>query len=416
MASTKPILRPRYRIFRLPGRGVDRFVFRRSPILFALALIGAAPPPSTAISTLSPDSETRWVSFDLTPGNQIRFTMAVNGMPATAILDTGVSASVISRDFASVHRMHVQPRGNASAIGGNVAIGWAATQSIALGGLMRRGGGIIVTTLPATATGTARAVDILIGHDLIDAYALEIDFEAKRFRLIKSGRLPFRGLSAPLSIAANQNVYVTEALLGGRRLAPMVVDTGDGSSITLSQESFRAARITGLPTTTTIAYGLAGALITDLAIVPSLAVGKLTASDVEIRVERRGGFSHEIGAAGRIGSGFLQQYRVLLDPIAGHIVFGPSSQTGKPPIRSTSGILVATEAARLRVLHVMRGSPAEVSGWRAGDLICAIDGTPVPADYSNSPISSWSVGSPGRVVLLSGCDGRERALTLGKFY
>ncbi|OYY70891.1 aspartyl protease family protein [Sphingomonas sp. 28-63-12] len=388
----------------------------RLPILFALSLIGAAPPPSTAVSTLAADSEARWVPFDLTPGNQIRFTVAINGVAATAILDTGVSASVISRSFAATYRMRVQPRGNASAIGGNVAIGWTPTQNIAFGGMVRHGGGITVTALPAIATGSTHPVDVLVGHDLIDAYAIDIDFEGMRFRLLKSGQLPFRGTSAPLSIAANQNVYVTEAVLGGRRLTPMVVDTGDGSSITLSQESFRAARVVGLPTTTTIAYGLGGPLVTDLAIVPSLTIGKLTASNVEIRVERRGGFSQQIGAAGRIGSGFLQHYRVLLDPAAGHVVFGPTSQTGMPPMRSTSGILVATETARLRVLHVMRGSPAEATGWRAGDLICAIDGTPVPTDYSGSEISSWSIGSPGRVVQLSGCDGTERRLKLGNFY
>lgn len=385
-------------------------------ILLAIALIGAAPPPSTAVSTLASDSEVRWVPFDLTPGNQIRFTMIINDRPATAVLDTGVSASVISRSFATAARLKVQPRGMARAIGGAVTIGWTPVQNITLGGMTRRGGGIGVTTLPATATGGERPVDVLVGHDLIDAYAIEIDYDAMRFRLLKSGRLPFRGVSAPLRIAPDQNVYVTEINLGGRRLAPMVVDTGDGSSITLSQEAFRAAGLTGVQTTTTIAYGLAGPMVSDLAILPSLSVGKLAASDVELRVERRGGFSQSIGAAGRIGSGFLQHYRVLMDPAAGHIVFATTARTGMPPLRSTSGILMAAEKDRLRVLHVMRGSPAEAGRWRAGDMICSIDGTPIPADYNASPISSWSVGKPGRVVALGICDGAIRALTLNHFY
>jgi len=394
---------------------------RALPILLAAVLIGpapirAAPPPSTALSTLAADNEARWVRFDLTPGNQIRFTMTINGLPAVAVLDTGVSASVISRRFAESARMRVQPRGTARAIGGAVPIGWTPVQTITLGGMTRRGGGIGVTALPAIATGGTLPVDVLVGHDLIDRYAIDIDYEAKRFRLLKSGRLPFPGVSAPLRIAAGQNVYVTEITLGGRRIAPMVVDSGDGSSITLSQESFRAARIAGLPTTTTIAYGLAGPMVSDLTILPSVTVGKMVANDVEVRVERRGGFSQTIGVAGRIGSAFLQQYRVLIDPGAGHIVFAPTSRTGTPPLRSTSGILLATEAERLRVLHVMRGSPAEAGGWRAGELICAIDGAPVPPDYNGSPISNWSIGKPGRVVALGICNGSTRALKLSQFY
>lgn len=388
---------------------------KRLSILTAIALIGAAP-PTTAISTLAGDSEARWVSFDLTPGNQIRFTMTINDLPVVAVLDTGVSASVISRQFAAKARMKVQPRGIARAIGGTVPIGWAPARSIIIGGMTRQGGGIGVTALPAAATGGTQPVDVLVGHDLIAAYAIEIDYEAMQFRLLKSGRLLFRGVSAPLRIAPTQNVYVTEITLGGRRLAPMVVDTGDGSSITLSQDAFRAARIGGVPTTTTIAYGLAGPMVSDLAILPSVAIGKLTANDVELRIERRGGFSHMIGAAGRIGSGFLQHYRVLMDPGAGHIVFGTTRTTGTPPLRSTSGILVANEKDRLRVLHVMRGSPAEASGWRPGELICSIDGAPIPLDYNGSAISSWSVGKPGRTLSLGGCDGIARQLTLSRFY
>lgn len=416
MALTRPILRRRCKPLSFLPHPNGRLIMTRLPLLLALCIVGAAPPPSTAVTMLAPDSETRWVPFDLTPGNQIRFAMTIDGQPAIAVLDTGVSTSVLSRAFAAAAGMKVQPRGSARAIGGNVPMGWAATQTIGFGGMMRRGGGIGVATLPAAATGGPRAVDILVGHDLIDAYAIDIDYPGMRFRLLRSGRLPFRGTSAPLAIAHAQNVYVTEAVVGGQRLAPVVVDTGDGSSLTLSQESFRATRIVGLPTTTTIAYGIAGPLETDLVIVPKLAIGKLTASNVEVRIERRGGFSAAIGVAGRIGSGFLQQYRVLLDPRAGHMVVTPAAQADSQPVKSTSGILTATETGQLRVLHVMRGSPAAASGWRAGDRICTVDGDPITTDYDGSAVSQWSVGQPGRVVTLGRCDGTTRSITLGHFY
>src|SRR3546814_7135464 len=75
--------------------------------------------------------------------------------------------------------------------------------------------------------------------------------------------------------------------------------------------------------TTAISFGLGGPIVTDLAVVPELRLGQLTASDVEVRVERGGGFSQEVGAAGRIGASFLQRYRVLLDPGAGRMVLAP---------------------------------------------------------------------------------------------
>jgi hypothetical protein len=385
------------------------------PLLAAAALaLPAAQPTGTA--TLAQDAEERWIPFDLTPGNQLRFTMAVDGRPATAILDTGVSYSVLSRRFADTAALKVRPGGSAAAIGGLVDIGWAATKTVTLGGVTRRGGGLTVATLPAIATGGAEPVDLLVGRDLTGAYALDIDYAARRFRLLPSGRMPFRGYTAPLAISRDRLVYVAQVTLGAAQLRPMVVDTGDGSSVTVTAAGWAAARLGGIRTTTAISFGLGGAVTSTIGVVPSLGLGELVARNVEVRIEPAGGFSDSITAAGRIGSGFLQNYRVLLDPAAGRMVLSPGPTADRQPIRSTSGLLVGVAKDHLKVLHVMRGGPAEAAKWKAGDTICAIDGQPIPADYSTSPLAAWSAGAPGRLVALRTCDGTTRSLTLRDFY
>lgn len=388
-------------------------------ILLALALIfapGAALMPGTGIATLADDAEARWVPFDITPGNQIRFTAQVNGVAASAVLDTGVTASVASPRFAALAKLKIQARGMARAIGGQVPFGWATTRSLAFGALDRRGGGITIAALPANAIGEAQGPDLLVGQDLLAAYALEIDYVGRRFRLLPSGRLPFRGEVAPLRVAPEVQVYVTELTLGGRRLRPIVVDTGDGSAVTLSQPAWAASKPAALPITSTIAYGLGGAQVSSLAIVPQIAIGQVDAREVELRVEPAGGFSQMIGAAGRIGSGLLERYHVLLDPGAGRMVLSPGPAADVPPLRSTSGLLTRAEGNRLRVLHVMRSSPAEASGWRTGELICAIDGVAIGADDADKRHAGWSVGQPGRVVTFGLCSGATRQLTLQRFY
>ena len=384
-----------------------------------LLLLAAADPPGSKApgrTTLAADTEDRWVPFDLTPGNQIRFDMTVDGKTLVAILDTGVSYSVMSQRYADAAKVKTRPGGSATAIGGAVNIAWADTQSVSLGGLSRSGGGFTVTALPAIATGSAVPVDLLVGRDMIGGYALDIDYAAKRLRVLRSGRLPFTGASAPLSIARDRLVYVSELTLGGARLRPMVVDTGDGSAITLSAASWRAAGPPAVPTTTAISFGLAGVVTSTIGVVPELRTGDLTAKNVEIRIEPAGGFSETIDVAGRIGSGFLQNYRVLLDPAAGHMVLRAGPDADKPPLRSTSGLLVGLDKDRLRVLHVMRGGPAAAAGWKNGDTICTIDGSAVPKDYVTNPLANWSAGTPGRVVTLGACDGTTRTLTLRQFY
>jgi hypothetical protein len=218
-----------------------------------------------------------------------------------------------------------------------------------------------------------------------------------------------------LRVSAERSVYDSAITLGDRRLAPVVVDTGDGSSITVTAPGWAAASL-AVPSTTAISFGLAGPAISGLAIVPDIHVGNMVARWSEVRIEPAGGFSQSIGVAGRIGSGFLQNYRVLLDPGARRMVLSRGPKADTQPLRSTSGLLVGVEPNRLKVLHVMRGGPAAASGWKDGDLICTIDTVPIPADYATSPIASWSAGAPGRVVRLGLCDGTTRALTLARFY
>ncbi|USU04566.1 aspartyl protease family protein [Sphingomonadaceae bacterium OTU29LAMAA1] len=393
---------------------------------FAALLIAAAPlplRPDTAdregTVALAADTEARWVTFDLTPGNQMRFTLTLDGRPVTAILDTGVSYSVLARQSAAVDPARVVANGQATAIGGGgngtVAIGWQPTRQLAIGGLTRTGGGVTVADLPALATGSARAVDMLVGRDVTGGQALDVDYANRRFRLLPSGRLPFVGALAPLSISANRRVYESAITIGGKRLSPMIVDTGDGSALTLSEASWRQLAA-AVPTTTTISFGLAGETVSTLAILPSATLGQQAIHNVETRVEPRGGFSQAVGVAGRIGSGLLQGYRVLLDPTAGRMVLKPGPDADALPLRSTSGLLVGVQGDRLKVLHVMRGGPAAATNWRTGDLICRIDDQPVGKDYPSSPLAKWSIGAPGTVVRLGLCDGTVRSLTLAQFY
>lgn len=384
------------------------------PATAAPALAPAAATP--AVTVLAPDAESRWIPFTLTPGNQMRFDLSLDGRPVSAILDTGVSYSVLSRRYAADQHLAVRAVGQAAAIGGAVAIGWVDTQTLALGGLTRRGGGVAVADLPALATGGAVPVDMLVGRDLTGTVALDIDYAGRRFRLLASGRLPFAGAVAPLALSPERQVYVTRVTLGGHVLSPMIVDTGDGSAITVSQPGWRGAGLDALRTTTAVAYGLAGPIVIQLAIVPELRVGDLDARQVEVRAEGPGGFSEAIGVAGRIGSGFLQHYRVLMDAGAGRMVFAPGPGADRPPLRSTSGLLLALEPGHLRVIHVMRGGPAAAAGWRTGELICSIDGRAVDADYAGGDRGGWSAGPAGRVVRLGLCGGPVRSLTLADFY
>lgn len=387
--------------------------------LLSLALLLALPAAATVspdpAPTLSADAETRWVPFTLTPGNQIRFEALLDGQPVGAILDTGASQSMIAQAYADRSGHKVTARGRIAAIGGAVPLGWTAVKAIAFGGLTRVGGGLSVVALPGTVTGNAGAIDLLVGRDLLDRYALDLDYTNRRFRLLPSGRLPFAGERAPLRIGRAPLAYITDLTIAGRRVRPIIVDTGDGSALTLSRGTWRTLPLAVPPTMTTqLAYGVGGSVVADIAVLPQIALGQRRLDDVPAWIERSGGFSDAAHSAGRIGMGLLQRHRILLDPAAGHMVIGDAGTDPLPP-RSTSGLQVGLGNGHFRVLHVMRGGPAEATGWRTGDRICAVDGVAV-AGNADAVKSDWPYGTPGRTVGFAMCDGTSRQLTLRRFY
>jgi hypothetical protein len=375
------------------------------PLAIFLGLAAGDPPARDGI-TLAADSEARWIAFDLTPSNQIRFEAVLNGRPVRAVLDTGLTNTLATPDFASRARLATGRSQRALAIGGGVDVAWAPGGTLVLGGLTRRGGRIAI----ADAPGQERfGADLLIGSDVLGCCALDIDYTVRRFRILPSGRLPFTGHSAPLALQRGSGVPVTEIRLAGARLRPMIVDTGDGAAVTLSRSAWTSAGYRGAKLTTTLGWGIGGALVSEAAVLPGFALGGLALPETELRIEGEGGYSDAAGAAGRIGTGLLRGYRVLLDPRAGRMVLQPAAAA--PVLRSTSGLLLGAEGTHLRVLHVMRGSPAAEAGWREGETICAADG----ASVAGRPIE-WSAGAPGRTVALRLCNGTERRLTLRKFY
>lgn len=381
------------------------------PALALLAPIVALAAPQAA-TTLDIDTEARWIDFELTPYNQVRFPIEINGHASWAILDTGLSDTIVTSRFARTAGLAATRSQRAIAIGGGVEVGWAEAGSVRFGGLTRTRARVGI----ADPAGQIRfGADVLVGADILNCCALDVDYDARRFRVLSSGRMPFAGTTAPLRRRSPNGVYQSEVSVAGKLLRPIIVDTGDGGSLTLSRSAWASTGVRDMRVTTTLGWGMGGPVVTDTLVVPSFSLAGMAPVEAELRIEGEGGFSASVGAAGRLGTGMLLRYRVLLDPRAGRMILAPGAAQAVLVPRSTSGLLVELADSALRVVHVMRGSPAAAGGWKSGDLICAADGMPVAEDVKDGLVE-WTTGVAGRTVRVTLCDGGERSLTLARFY
>jgi len=387
-------------------------------LLLAMLLLAPAAHAQTVLAA-DAAAEARWIPFTLTAANHIRFEMTVDGTPAVALLDTGLNRTAVSKDFARRAKLAADARKPTQgvALGGTIAVEWAGTRSVTMGALTRTGGSVMVLELPRLLAAASGKADMLVGSDLIAGHALDIDFAGKRFRLLPGGSRPFEGRHAPLTVQPGTGLYLTEAMLGTRRVRPLLIDSGDGGALTVTRTTWRAARVRTAGVTSTTAFGAGGAAVdAGLAITDAVRLGDAPTGPIEVRIEPDGGFARQARVVGRVGNGLLLRYRVLLDPTAGRMILRPNADAPAPPLRSTSGLLMGYDRNRLRVLHVMAGSPAARTGWKANDLICAVDGQPVTMTADGGIDVRWGADTPGRIVALTLCDGSERRLTLAHFY
>jgi predicted metalloprotease with PDZ domain len=119
-----------------------------------------------------------------------------------------------------------------------------------------------------------------------------------------------------------------------------------------------------------------------------------------------------------IGLQLLSRFRLTIDFGGDRIWMTPyPDATSRPFRKNRTGLSLTPQGpGALVVDHVAAGSPAARGGWKTGDLITALDGAPIPADYAAGEASMWIYGAAGRTVTLTLADGARRSLTLADYF
>ena len=182
------------------------------------------------------------IPLDVT-GGAITVPVAVNGITATLILDTGAQRSVVTEAAVQRLRLARDPwvGTTMSGVGGIQRRPNANPRSLTLGGvrLVRRtlnhDTSLTVGILPRTLAGS-RVIDGLLGRDFLALFDLDLDVPARRLTLYQvhdcSGRfLPWSGPYDSISVTTPaEDAMVVPVTLDGTPLRALL-DTGASASL-----------------------------------------------------------------------------------------------------------------------------------------------------------------------------------------
>ncbi len=357
--------------------------------------------------------QTDWVPERLGQGGSIVFPASVGQVPATLIVDTGAPVTTI--DIGLARRIGLKFHGGEKVrLGAN---GSLQTSDLAALDIVVAGKELRLESAEAADLSSinfnSETFDIILGRDILNNCAIEINADknlarvgdrsldvvgAKRIPLIRVGPSGFPALQIGLAPK-------TEILAG--------VDTGSQASLFVDDRAWSRVAKDSIRQTTVVTGSVTGFITEGLAFLSSVSIGPVQLRDVETRIQLDRTTDHQMAL---IGLGVLSRFNSVID-LRSRYIWLLSRETIAPiSPRSTSGVLAVPDRDRLKVVHVMRNSPAEAAGLTDKDQICRIDDHTIPIDYFAQPISIWSRDKPGRVVRLTLCDGTQKQLTLRNFY
>ncbi|WP_343529087.1 aspartyl protease family protein [Sphingomonas sp.] len=363
------------------------------------------------VASVDPQQQDRWIELDA--DGLVIMPIMLNGQRLMAMVDTGAPTTTVDADWATRHGLRLQPYQKIRSMGGNAVQAYIAPiDRLQIAGFQQAGGSVQVTDLSPLSATAGTPIDAVIGVDFLSAYAVTLDLDKHRIRFQPSGSPHPSGDIVPVELRDHGRGLSTKLFIGKHLLSSVMIDTGDDASMAITKSAWHLSdaplRLTDIAST-----GLSGdVILSELGRVDGVRFGSKVFDKVPMMFEPA---PLVPGDEARIGMKLLNRFNIFLDIGQRVMVLSPRSVSPTSDPITMSGIQGMWSDAGLQIVHVMKGSPAEALRLRAGDRICAIDGTRITAD-DRSPLRTWSLGPAGKVIPLTMCDGRILPITLQEFY
>lgn len=358
---------------------------------------------------------TRWSRFAPSGPDSILVAVEAGGTTSTALLDTGAPATVIDSRVAVRLGIAVASQSSVRGNVGQAQVGQGGPVTLRLAGYAIELSSVAIIDLAPVVAAGGGSFDMVLGRDAFREVILDLDLPGGRFALH-----PRPGFSPP-------NAAARLALTTGSRQEPTIpisieshpsvaatLDLGSSNALMLSgQYVSDLGLLRGRRTSSAATGGVDGINISTTTSFASVRFGQTVLADVPAEIFDHW-YSRDVPA--NVGLPVLRRYRLILDFAGGvaWLLADPASLS-MPYARDLSGLGLAVEPDRLRVVHVAKNGPAEGT-WHLGEEIVAVDGHAIDPSYPTSELAGWRNGPPGRAVTLTLAGGQTRRLVLTRYY
>ena len=369
-----------------------------SPRTFAQAPGSPAAPPAKPAASQPQNSgpvfkfqfggNVAQIPFDFN-GNMVFVPVRIaGGQPCLFLVDSGVAESAIDRQkLADLGLPTAVPAGGAP---GTATSGSVKNIVLQLPGLYVGMPSLRVVSFADLSKNLGRAVEGVIGTDVLSRFVMEIDYDRLSLRLFDPASYQYAGKTPPVPLGVSSDLLTVpvRAEVPGRKnsTAQFAIDTGfpdavefQGAAAVLHKHFFthERTRLALIPTEMTGPPPVEGRI-------KEIQLGKNIFTEPAADFSRAPVTPQPAGSAhspiaGVIGNEILRRFKVIIDPVKHQAIFEPGHHYNEPFEIDMSGMVLQAEGPSLktiRVADVLEHSPAHSAGIQKGDIIAGIQSEP----------------------------------------
>ena len=355
------------------------------------------------------------VPFELYRGNRVIVSASFNGHEVETLLDTGASITTVDRAYAGKIGLAKGATVDGYGAGGRVDAELVSDVTLSIGGMKLEKMTVAVMDLSQVAQGIGRPVDIIVGRDLFNSTALDLDWPAGKLTITPAADYapPAGATVVPLERRGPFN-FVTVAVAGLKPIKALL-DLGNGGNLVLPSDYWGDKPVLAkLRYAEHEAGGVGGLHPVRMVTVPQVEFAGARFENVPgvLGPDSQGGQPQH---AANLGIGFLKQFDLTLDLGRDRLILRPLE--ARPEFeRDRAGARLGMVGDKLDVLFVSPQGPAAAAGLKKGDRIVAIDGKSVAAGFYRTPLGTWNRQAAGTPVELTLADGRKTRITLADYF
>ena len=345
----------------------------------------------------------------------VEFDAMLNGQgPFRLIFDSGASMNALSPAVAKQIGLRTEgPVFQATGAGsGSTATQAANVAQVRIGDLVLHDQPFLILPMP---WGDRPGPVGEVSYEVMKRLVVTVDYEHEQLLFNAPASFTYSGHGVKVPIEAMHSQIEVRASVNGMS-GVFLIDTGDEASLTVEQRFVNQHNLVKQLSPRYRGYsgsGVGGAE-------PEAYYGRVEALRIgEAEVSHVIAFLCDGQAispdnAGNIGTQILRQFNITFDLPHGVLYFEKNSNWGKPEVFNRAGIVIDPIQQDQKVMNVLPGSPAEISGVEVGDIILKIDGR-APNDnplQRDDPAFLQPVGTVVHLTIQRGIRTRKIDVTL----